>query len=268
MLKFIKIAVTLFLVVFLAIHAHFYLNQRQLMYLPSTERVHPQDVGLSDVDEVSLNTQSNKTLVSWHGRATSGMPTILFFHGNGGAVGHRTHRFRGLMAEGLGVFVLGYPGYGGNDGTPSEAAFLEGASLSYEYLLSQGLAADDIVIYGESIGTGVAVQLAAQVDAKALILQAPFSRAARVARVHYPYLLADLFLKDTYKSIDHIEYIDMPLLIVHGDLDQVIPIEIGRKLFESAREPKTFVTIPGAKHNDLHLYSIDSIAHDFIQSIQ
>ena len=267
MLRIAKIALTLFLIVFLGIHSHFYLNQRQLMYFPSLERVHPQDVGLLGVDEVSLLTESSETLVSWYGLAKMGMPTILFFHGNGGAVSHRAHRFRGLMAEGFGVFVLGYPGYGGNDGEPSEASFLEGALLSYQYLRSQGLAADDIVIYGESIGTGVAVQIAAQVDAKGLILQAPLSSAADVARKHYPYLLADLLIKDSFKSTDHIERIEMPLLVLHGDLDQIIPIELGEKLFQKAREPKSFVTIPGAKHNNLHLYSIDTIARDFIESI-
>lgn len=268
MLRIAKIALTLFLIVFLGIHSYFYFNQRQLMYFPSLERVHPEDVGLFSVGEVALLTESKETLVSWYGRAKIGMPTFLFFHGNGGAVSHRAHRFRGLMAEGFGVFVLGYPGYGGNGGKPSEASFLEGAILSYQYLQSLGLGANDIVIYGESIGSGVAVQLAAQVGAKGLVLQAPLSSTAEVAREHYPYLLADLLIKDSFKSIDYIERIEMPLLVVHGDQDQIIPIEIGKKLFDKAKDPKTFVAIPGARHNDLHLFSIDTIALEFIESIQ
>jgi len=267
MLRIARIVLTLFLIVFLGIHSYFYLNQRQLMYFPSLERVHPEGIGLFGVDEVTLLTESEEALVSWYGRARIGMPTILLFHGNGGAVIHRAHRFRGLMAEGFGVFVLGYPGYGGNGGEPSEASFLEGSLLAYQYLRSRGLAANDIVIYGESIGSGVAVQLAAQVDAKGLVLEAPMSSAVDVAREHYPYLLVGLLIKDSYKSTDYVEHIGMPLLVVHGDKDQIIPIEIGKRLFEKAKDPKSFVTIRGASHNDLHLFSIDAIVREFTESI-
>ena len=263
----VKFVVVLFALSFFGIQSYFYLNQRELMYFPSVERVHPRDVGLLDVGEVELRTDANVPLVSWYGKAKPGVPTILFFHGNGGAVSHRAHRFRGLMAEGLGVFVLGYPGYGGNGGQPSEASFLDGALRSYDYLRGLGISASDIVIYGESIGTGVAVQLAAQVDAKALILEAPLSSAADVARQHYPYLLVDLLMKDPYRSVDYIEDIGMPLLVIHGDQDRIIPIEHGERLFAKAKDPKSFAAIPGATHNDLHLFSIDAIAREFIESI-
>ena len=267
MLRIVKIALTFFLIVILGIHSYFYFNQRHLMYMPSLERVHPEDAGLFNVDEVAFQTESKETLVSWHGHAKAGRPTFLFFHGNGGAVVHRAHRFHGLMAEGYGVFVLGYPGYGGNAGAPSEVAFLEAALLSYQYLRSLGLAASDIVIYGESIGSGVAVQRAAQVDAKGLVLEAPMSSIADVARAHYPYLLVDLLIKDSYKSIDHIERIGMPLLVLHGNADRIIPIEFGKRLFDKAKDPKSFITLRGASHNDLHLFSTDKLAQGFVESI-
>lgn len=246
---------------------YMYMNQRQLMYFPALERVSPEQVGLPDVEEVTLRTVANVELTNWYGRARAGQPTVLFFHGNGGAISHREHRFRELMAEGYGVFVLGYPGYGGNDGNPSESSFREGSLLSYEYLRSSGVASGDIVIYGESIGSGVAVQLAASVNARGLILEAPMSSTIDVAREHYPFLLIRLLLKDTFKSIDYIEHIDMPLLVMHGDSDQVIPIKFGRKLFEKAREPKTFIELKGAGHNDLQLHSVDNLAREFIDSL-
>jgi len=267
MLGTAKVLSGFLLIAFVGIHAFFYLSQRQLMYFPSRERVEPHDVGLPDVEELALQNQSGETLISWFGRAIEGKPTILFFHGNGGAVYHRAHRFRGLMASGFGVFMLGYPGYGGSDGRPSERAFLEGAQVAYQYLRDAGLEPGDIVIYGESIGSGVAVQLATKVGAKALVLEAPLSSAADVVREHYPWLLAGFLIKDAYRSIDYIDRIDMPLLVMHGEKDQIIPLELGKTLFEEALDPKTFINLPGAGHNDLHLYSTDEIAADFIETL-
>jgi pimeloyl-ACP methyl ester carboxylesterase len=266
-LTIIKITLFSILAIYFAINLFAYANQRQLMYFPSSERVSPDEVGLHDVNEVTLRTIANVNLSSWYGPARIGQPTILFFHGNGGAVSHRAQRFRELMAEGFGIFALGYPGYGGNNGRPSESSFLEASTLSYEYLRNSGVAADDIVIYGESIGSGVAVQLAASVEARALILEAPMSSTIDVAREHYPYLIARFLLRDTYQSVDYIEQINMPLLVMHGSRDQVIPIGIGRKLFQKAKDPKTFIELKEAGHNNLQSYSVKEIARDFIESL-
>ncbi len=267
MLETAKVLVVLLLIAFVGIHALFYLSQRQLMYFPTHERVKPQEVGLVEVEEVAFQTASGVTLLSWFGGARGGKPTILFFHGNGGAVNHRAHRFRALMADGFGIFMLGYPGYGGSEGKPSEAAFLEGARLAYQYLRDAGLEPANIVLYGESIGSSVAVQLAATVSAKGLVLEAPMSSGIDVAREHYPWLLAGLLMKDSYRSIDYIQQIDMPMLVIHGEEDRIIPIGLGERLFDEALEPKTFVRIPGAGHNDLHLYVTDEIAADFIETL-
>ena len=267
MLATAKVLAGFLLIAFLGIHAFFYLGQRQLMYFPTRERVQPQDVGLMDVEEIALRNQSGELLLSWFGKARAGKPTILFFHGNGGAVNHRAHRFRGLMGDGFGLFMLGYPGYGGSEGRPSEHGFHEGASLAYEYLRGAGLEPRDIIIYGESIGSGVAVQLASTVGARGLVLEAPMSSAADVAREHYPWLLAGLLMKDAYRSIDHIDSIAMPMLVIHGENDRIIPIELGEKLFEAAPDPKTFVGLPGAGHNDLYLHSTDQIAADYINQL-
>ena len=267
MLGTAKVLLGLLLAAFLGMHAFFYMTQRQLMYFPTRELVKPQDVGLVGVDEVALQMPSGKTLFSWFGGAQAGKPTILFFHGNGGAISHRAHRFRGFMASGYGIFMLGYPGYGGSEGRPSEGSFLEAARIAYEYLRREGLDPGDVVIYGESIGSSVAVQLAATVDAKALVLEAPMSSAVDVAREHYPWLLAGYLMKDSYRSIDLVDSVDMPMLVMHGENDRIVPIELGQKLFDRAQEPKTFVRIPGAGHNDLHLHPTDRIAAEFIEAL-
>jgi len=266
-MKPVKVFLLLVLASYFAINLLVYANQRELMFVPTPDHVTPEEVGLADVDEVTLVLESKLELNSWFGRAKNGQPTILFFHGNAGAVNHRAHRFRELMAEGYGVFILGYPGYGGNEGSPSEKSFREASLLSYEYLRNLGLDAEDVVIYGESIGTGVAVQLAAHVEAKALILESPMTSAIDVASEHYPYLPVSLLLKDRFKSDDHIDRIEMPLLVMHGDRDTIIPIKIGQELFALAKEPKSFVTLEGAGHNDLQLYPVKEIAREFIDSL-
>ena len=253
--------------VYFAFNAFVYAKQRDMMYIPSPERVTPADVGLNGVDEVALTTASGVELISWFARPQVGLPTVLFFHGNAGAVNHRAYRFRELMAAGYGVFVLGYPGYGGNAGEPSEPGFHEASQLAYDYLRASGIAADDIVIYGESIGSGVAVQLAARVDAKGMVLEAPMSSAVDVARVHYPLLVASFFLKDSFQSVDYIDRINMPLLVIHGEKDAIIPLQLGQKLVERAVEPKTLAVIKGAGHNNLSQYATGSIAREFIESL-
>lgn len=266
-MKAVRITLLALIAIYCSVNLYAYANQKQLMYFPSLERIRPMAVGLANVDEVTLRTDSNVELICWYGGASAGQPTVLFFHGNGGAVNHRAERIRDFMADGYGVFVLGYPGYGGNDGEPSEQSFMEGALLSYEFLQKSGVAPGDIVLYGESIGTGVAVQLAARVHARGLILESPMSSAIEVAREHYPLLLVDLLIRDTYQSIDYVDQINMPLLILHGDRDQVIPIRIGQQLFEKAREPKRFITLQGAGHNNLRLYPAREMAREFINAL-
>ena len=163
--------------------------------------------------------------------------------------------------------MLGYPGYGGNAGEPSEPGFHEASQLAYDYLRTSGVESQDIVIYGESIGSGVAVQLAARVEAKALVLEAPMSSATDVARVHYPLLVASFFLSDSFRSDEHIERIDMPLLVIHGSRDAIIPLRLGQELVDQAIEPKKLVVLEGAGHNDLSMFAAGSIAREFIESL-
>lgn len=266
-LKAIKAILILVLVVYTAFNLFVYANQRDLMYVPSVLRIAPAELGLVGVEEVALTTASNVELMSWFARPKDNRPTVLFFHGNAGAVSSRAYRFLDFMEHGYGVFVLGYPGYGGNAGRPSEPNFIEASQLAYDYLAASGIESEDIVIYGESIGSGVAVQLAARVDAKGLILEAPMSSATDVAREHYPLLLASFFLRDSFRSVDYIESIDMPLLVIHGEKDAIIPMQLGQRLAERALEPKTMVVIEGAGHNNLSQYATSTIAREFMEAL-
>ncbi len=248
--------------------AFVYLNQRNMMFFPATERVPPAGTGLAGVREVEFVTHDGEPLYSWYRQAVEGQPTILFFHGNGGSVAWRSYRFSATSDTGFGMFMLGYPGYGGSGGSPSEAALHEAGRFAYDWLLEAGVAARDIVIYGESIGSGVGVQLAARVEAAALVLEAPMSSAADVAAEHYSFLPVRYLLRDTFESTKHVSRADMPLLIIHGDADTIIPIKYGEKLFDAANEPKQFVRLQGAGHNNLDRFDAQKIAVQFIRGLR
>lgn len=268
--KFVFVAKKLFLaavMIYVASTVAIYALQRQLIFIPSENHVLPEDIGLAEVDEIILFMATNLRLYSWYGHAKDDQPTILFFHGNAGNVSNRADRFRHFMAKGYGVFILGYPGYGGSDGSPSETSFLNASQIAYDYLGKQGIGPNDIVIYGESLGTGVAVQLAATVRSRALILEAPMSSVRDIAQSQFPYLPISILLKDQFLSIDYIDQIRMPLLIIHGDSDKIIPISSGRMLFEKAIEPKEFQSIKGAGHNNLDRYVVTEIVQAFLDDV-
>ncbi|NOX50332.1 MAG: alpha/beta hydrolase [Gammaproteobacteria bacterium] len=243
-----------------------YLLQRDLVFAPSLQRVLPHDVGLFGVEEVTLITSDQQRLFSWYGRAKPSQPTILFFHGNGGGVSSRRGKIRQLMDKGYGVFVVGYPGYGGSEGNPSEDSFIDAAKMSFSYLLDAGIEASEIVIYGASLGSAVAVQLAAKHVARALVLEAPMSSIREIAQSQYPFLPVKLLLKDPFLTVDFIGRVHFPLLIVHGTADAVIPISSGQKLFELANEPKVFHAVKDAGHNNLYDFHLVDILHTFLES--
>ncbi|MBO6548302.1 MAG: alpha/beta fold hydrolase [Rhizobiales bacterium] len=263
-----KIVLALFSL-YMGVALALYFLQRKLVFSPNPTYVSPDDIELKGIDEVVLKTKKEGfKLFSWYAKAAPNKPTLLFFHGNGGNVANREEKFRQLMAEGYGVFMLGYRGFGGSEGKPSEEAFVKDAFLAYDYLRETiGLNETQIVIYGESIGTSVATQLAARVEAKALVLEAPMSSVTAVAQSRYPYLRVRPFLRDRFESDRHIASISMPLLIVHGKEDQVIPLEFGKALFEAAIEPKQMEVIEGAGHNDLYEHPLVEKVVRFLSSL-
>jgi hypothetical protein len=235
-------------------------QQRVLIYHPNPERVAPAATGLDSVEEVVLTTPDGVRLVSWYGEARPGQPTILYFHGNASNLAARAGRVGEYLDKGRGMLMLSWRGYSGSGGRPTEANNFADARLAYEWLRTRGVAASDIVLYGESLGTGVAVNLAGAVPVGGVILDAPYTSIADVGQRIYPYLPVQMFIRDRYDSLSRIRGIAAPLLIVHGEKDELIPIEMGRELFAAAPEPKTFAAIEGAGHADHYLYgSYDAI---------
>ena len=193
-------------------------------------------------------------LVTWFAPAAPGRPTILYFHGNAGNLANRSERVRRFLARGWGVLFMSYRGYSGSSGKPSESANVADAKLAYDVLRKAGVAADDIIVYGESLGSGVAVQVAAEKPVGGLVLDAPYTSIVDVAEASYPYLPVRPFIFDRYETMRFLPKVKAPLLVMHGEDDRVIPVEMGKAVYAAANAPKEIATFPRAGHSDHHLH--------------
>ena len=228
--------------------AAMWFGQRRVIYRPDTERVPPSAERLAGVAEIEMAVGDGAKIIMWHGPARDGLPTVLYFHGNGAGLRDRSERIRILQAAGHGVLMMAYRGYAGSTGSPSEAANVADAQAAYAWLRAKGVPASRIVLFGESLGTGVAVQIAAANPVAGVILDSPFTSLVDVAAGHFPFLPVRALLRDRYVSTDYVARIGAPLLIVHGERDRVVPFALGQKLFAAAREPKQFAGFPGTGH--------------------
>jgi pimeloyl-ACP methyl ester carboxylesterase len=227
-----------------------YLAQRSLMYFPETIHTTPAAAGLPQAEEVSLTASDGAQVLVWHVPPQDGKPVILYFHGNGGALKYRVERFRKLIGAGIGLVALEYRGYGGLPGSPSEPGLIADAEAAYAFAIAH-YPAQQIVLWGESLGSGVAVALAAEKPVGRVILEAPFTSALAIGQQRYWYLPVRLLMKDQFRSDQRIGKVTAPLLILHGVQDRVIPYAMGEHLFDLANKPKHIVRFLDGGHEDL-----------------
>lgn len=263
-LAILKLTLVTFGVLYATLLSGMYLWQRDLQYFPTHRDPAPQSVGLDGVQRIALVTPDGETLVLWTSPARADRPTVLFLHGNGGEIADRADRLAFYRSRGFGVAFLSWRGYGGSTGSPSETGLLTDAKAAYDHLRAQGVEPDRIVLVGESLGTGPAVQLAAANPVGALVLEAPYSAAVDIARAAYPWLPVGVLMKDQFRSRDHIGAVRAPILILHGEADRVIPPGFGRRLFDAARDPKTFLSLGPVGHEALFDPATWAAGADFI----
>ena len=238
------------LVVYTALTATVYLAQRSLMYFPDTRHVTPAAAGLPEAEEVPLTAADGTHIHAWHVPPRDNKPVILFFHGNGGALAGEVGRFRRLIGDGIGLVALEYRGYGGCEGSPTEQGLIEDAEAAYAFARAH-YPVKQIVVWGGSLGSGVAVALAAEKPVGRLILEAPYTSAEAVGARRYWYLPVRLLMKDQFHSDERIGKVTAPLMIMHGMHDRIIPYTMGEQLFELANKPKHIVRFLDGGHDDL-----------------
>ncbi|WP_299618739.1 alpha/beta hydrolase [Pelagibius sp.] len=240
------------LAAYLALLVVMFLAQRSLLYPAATNTPRLSDHGLPGMGAIETQPEPGLTLTHWfHPPADPDQPVILYFHGNAGHRGDRVAKMRPFIDAGFGLLLTGYRGYGGNPGRPSETGLSADARSVHDWLLAQGYKPGQIVIFGESLGTAVSVKLASERPPAALVLEAPPSSIADVAAAHYWYLPVRLLIRDPWDSHSRIGSIKVPLFLMHGARDRVVPARFGRKLFEAASEPKQALFHDTAMHTDL-----------------
>ena len=247
-----------------ALSALVYFAQRGLMYFPDRMRTAPVDAGLRQAKEEKLATADGETIIVWHiPPRDETRPVIVYFHGNGGALNLRVQRFARLAAEGFGIVGVSYRGYGGSSGTPTEQGLIADGIAAYEFAAKLYTPAR-IALWGESLGSGVAVAVAAEAPVGKVILESPFTSAADVGAAIYFFLPVRLLMKDQFRSDLRIATVKAPVLILHGERDSVVPIGFGERLFAMISGKKQFARFPGGEHYDLDRHGGLKAASDFL----
>ena len=226
----ILLLVYIFVVVFL------FFYQRKLLYHPSENNY---------LDETQLNhtiektfIQSNDKLVSWYFKKNPKFKTILFFHGNAGKLDNRVYKLNELSKLELNYLIVAYRGFSGNAGKPTESGLYEDANFAKIWLNKNGVKDKDIIIYGESLGTAVAIDLASRYNFSGIILESPFTSMLDLAKKYYPIFPVKLILKDRYESRKKLNDIKSPVLVMHGKKDKIVPFYMGEQILEALSSPK------------------------------
>jgi len=248
---------------YLTLLALMYVAQRSLMYLPETVRTPPAEAGLGEAEEVTLDTADGERVIAWHIPPRGERPVWLYFHGNGGALRYRTDRFRDLTAQGEGLVALSYRGYAGSTGRPTEAGLIADARAAYDFAVKR-YGAERIVLWGESLGSGVALALAAERPVARVVLEAPFLSAVDIAAGIYPWLPVRWLMKDPFRSDLRVARVKAPILILHGDRDEVVPISSSQLLYKLITSPRRFVRLPGGGHENLGAFGVVDTARAFV----
>ena len=243
----------------------FFVQRSFLFPIPQKTRMSPEAAGFPEAEEHFLSTADGEKVIVWHVPAKSGRAVILYFPGNGDFLAGSASRFRAMTSDGTGLVALSYRGYAGSTGEPSEQGLLLDAAAAYAFT-SARYSADRMVVWGFSLGSGVAVALAAGQRVGKLILEAPYTSIADVAALRFPMVPVRWLMRDPFHSDARIAEVTAPLLIMHGARDSTIPIRFGERLFSLAHEPKQFVRFPEGGHDNLGNYGAIETALDFIHA--
>lgn len=238
--------------------------QRRLLYQPSKILEAPWVYGLSDFSEHFITGKDGVSLQLWYRAAAPGFPTITYFHGNAFNLSGRVPIYGMLAEKGFGVLALSYRGYGKSTGAPTEQGLYNDARTAIHFLTNQQrIQINRIMLYGESLGTGVATQMATECNVGAIILQAAYTSIAARAAELYRWVPVRLLMRDRYNTLARVGRIKAPLLLFHGERNDIIPIAHGKAVFAAATAPKEAVFFPHVTHNDFDSTVISAHVLDF-----
>jgi hypothetical protein len=249
--RVLKLFIAFAVVLYLLCLAVFFATQRKLLYYPSHFYTALADAHVNPAfREISVRTQDGTELKAWYAPASTKQFTIVFFHGNADSLRSAAQIADPYIAAGYGFLLTEYRGYSGLPGSPTEIGLYDDARAWLQYLIVRGIESRRIILYGHSLGTGVAVQMASEFRVGGLMLLAPYLSIPKMAQVDFPFFPSTLLALDRFDNEKKVPNIHVPLLVVNGSSDQVIPASQGKKLYSLANEPKEFRSLPDRGHND------------------
>ena len=266
-MNYFAILLLVFLIIYFFILLTTFFFQRNLLYHPS-ENNYLGDKILVSVNKVKIKTQDGIELISWHHNKNSkNFKTILFLHGNAGSLENRIHKINHFKNMDVNFIIISWRGFSGNKGKPTEKGLYEDANSAIKWLNFNGVKNEEIIIYGESLGTGVAVEIAQNKNFAGIILESPFTSMINAGKEKYPFLPVKLLLKDKYESDKKIGNIKSPILIMHGMVDTIVPFSMGKKMYELANVPKYFYFSDYDDHMMEYNEKLLKALKDFIYSL-
>jgi uncharacterized protein len=251
--------ILIFLGVYGLLAAYLYFSQNSQVYHPPKGHIETPKAWGMEYETVLLKSAGN-TLTNWWIPGRKEAPVVLFLHGNATNISEAQEYVNLFRSKGLGVFLLDYRGYGLSEGHPSEGGTQADAEAAWQYLIAKkNLTPSQIIIYGHSLGGGVATGLAVKHPPAKLIIEGTFTSVPDVAAEIYPYLPVRLMAHIKYPNLERIKQIKVPLLIIHSSDDEIIPFTHGEKLFAAANKPKTFYKAQGSHHSGFSTAGTESI---------
>ncbi|MBS1806233.1 MAG: alpha/beta hydrolase [Acidobacteria bacterium] len=250
-MRVLKIFAVLAIISYALLIVAFYFTQRSLLYFPTRVYLTPAEAHAdSAFREIEVKTSDGLKLKAWYAAAKSLPFTIVFFHGNGDSLSGSAQVAEPYIEAGYGFLAVEYRGFSGLPGKPTETGLYNDARACIHALIASGIEPRHMILYGHSLGTGVAIEMAREFPVGGLMVLAPYLSIPSLAQVHYPFLPARLLVLDRFENEKKIGELHVPVLVANGDNDELIPPSHGQKLFSMANEPKEYHSIPGRGHND------------------
>jgi hypothetical protein len=247
-MKYLYLTLSSAIIAYIVVITFIYFYQRNLLYHPS-ENNYQNDKIQFNYEEIFIKVDEKIKLKSWIiKKDLRQFKTLLIFHGNAGHLSNRIYKLNELNKLDVNILLVSWRGFSGNKGSPSEQNLYKDAEATIKWLNEQKIKNDQIILYGESLGSGVAIEMGKRNNFNSIILESPFTSIENSAKIYYPYLPVRLLLKDRYDSISKIKMIKTPILIMHGMKDDVVPFSMGKELFEKANKPKHSYFTPDDDH--------------------
>ena len=234
-MNLIYIFILIFAIYFVTVVSIYFL-QRKLLYHPTVDNyLNEKDLN-HKIQRIYI--KSDNDLIGWYHKKNKNFKTLLFFHGNAGRLENRIYKLNEISNLDLNYLIVAYRGFSGNAGKPSEFGLYKDANESKKWLNQNGVRNEDIILYGESLGTAIAIDMGQNFNLSGIILEAPFISMTKLAKKYYPFLPINLLLKDKYENLKKIKNINFPVLVMHGKKDKIVPFSMGKTIFENANKPK------------------------------